>query len=266
MALLQPNDILFAHKALNIVPGLSANTRRVAGALIDHFNKKTGQCDPSIGRLAKLLGINRASVLRATEKLCEPEIGLFEKISHGGKSNRTKYLPRWEVFRGIVANWDARMKTGEAPAKVAKLRRKQSQNRDVKGCKIATQTLRRNQSNKPTEDWNMQNLPSNQGNRTIKANTNRAYKEKFGKSKAPISNAPFYSQKSPSHDAAAMAAAEKKIFSGIYDLGEKKSAEFIAFVTEPLMEKASRAEMRRRGDGLKFIQEEYNQARCTKAK
>lgn len=123
MALLEQNDILFALKALNLVPGLTSDTRRVAGAIIDHFNKKTGQCDPSIERIAKLLGINRATVLRATEKLCDPEIGLFEKISHGGKSNRTKYLPCWEVFHGIVADWDARMKTGEAPEKVARLRR-----------------------------------------------------------------------------------------------------------------------------------------------
>lgn len=47
MARFQENDILFAYKALNFVPGLSANARRVAGATIDHFNRKSGQCDPS---------------------------------------------------------------------------------------------------------------------------------------------------------------------------------------------------------------------------
>ncbi len=55
MAILQENDILFAHKALNIMSGLTEATRRVAGAIIDHFNKQTGQCDPSIERLATLL-------------------------------------------------------------------------------------------------------------------------------------------------------------------------------------------------------------------
>ncbi len=84
MALLEANDILFAHKALNIVPGPSANARRVAGAIIDHFNRKTGQCDPSVGRLARLLGVNRATVIRATNDLCSEESGLFENSSHGG--------------------------------------------------------------------------------------------------------------------------------------------------------------------------------------
>lgn len=69
MTLLSKNDVLFAHKALNIVPGLSEANRRVAGAIIDHFNKKTGQCDPGINRLCKLLRLNRASVIRSTDKL-----------------------------------------------------------------------------------------------------------------------------------------------------------------------------------------------------
>jgi len=47
MPLLQQNDVLFAYKALAIIPDLSAASRRVAGAIIDRFNKKTGQCDPS---------------------------------------------------------------------------------------------------------------------------------------------------------------------------------------------------------------------------
>lgn len=86
MAILEENDILFAHKALNVMAGLTEATRRVAGAIIDHFNKRTGQCDPSIERLATLLGIDRATVIRATDKL--HELGFIEKTSHGGKAHR----------------------------------------------------------------------------------------------------------------------------------------------------------------------------------
>ena len=57
MAILEENDVLFAHKALTLMAGLSDATKRVAGAIIDHFNKRTGQCDPSIERLATLLSL-----------------------------------------------------------------------------------------------------------------------------------------------------------------------------------------------------------------
>ena len=76
MAKLQENDILIALKVINLHPDLSNSARRVAGALIDHFNRKTGQCDPSISRLAKLLGINRATVIRATNDLASEKCGL----------------------------------------------------------------------------------------------------------------------------------------------------------------------------------------------
>ncbi|MEW9617174.1 helix-turn-helix domain-containing protein [Shinella sp. S4-D37] len=115
MAILEENDILFAHKALNVMAGLTEATKRVAAAIIDHFNKRTGQCDPSIERLATLLGIDRATVIRATEKL--HELGYVEKMSHGGKAHRASYLPNWDGFRAIVEDWDARMKTGDGPDK-----------------------------------------------------------------------------------------------------------------------------------------------------
>jgi len=42
MPLLQQNDVLFACKALAIMPDLPAALRRVAGAIIDHFSKRNG--------------------------------------------------------------------------------------------------------------------------------------------------------------------------------------------------------------------------------
>lgn len=98
MALLGGNDILFAHKALTLMSGLTDATKRVAGAIIDHFNKKTGQCDPGIDRLSTMLGINRATVIRATETL--DELGLIQKASHGGKSHRASYRPKLGSISG----------------------------------------------------------------------------------------------------------------------------------------------------------------------
>ncbi|MHA1545296.1 MAG: helix-turn-helix domain-containing protein, partial [Alphaproteobacteria bacterium] len=134
----QENDILFAHKAINIASGLSNGARRVAGALVDHFNKKTGQCDPSISRLAALLGINRATVLRATKELSGPDAGLFKRTSHGGHSHRTMYQPVWERFRRIVEEWEAGMKGQKASSKPADSQLQRSQDCDVDGRKTAT--------------------------------------------------------------------------------------------------------------------------------
>ncbi|MHA1545954.1 MAG: helix-turn-helix domain-containing protein [Alphaproteobacteria bacterium] len=131
----QENDILFAHKAINIVAGLSPGARRVGGAILDHFNKKTGQCDPSISRLAALLGINRATVLRATKELSDPDAGLFRKTSHGGYSHRTKYQPVWERFRRIVEEWNAGMKGQKAHSKPADSQSQRSQNCDTNQSK-----------------------------------------------------------------------------------------------------------------------------------
>lgn len=139
-ALLQKNDILFAHKALNMIAGLSANARRVAGAIIDHFNRKTGQCDPSVERLAKLLGIDRATVLRATAELCSGKFSLFQKTSHGGKFNTASYVPCWEIFRSIVTRWDDAMRADKRVKNVAQTQPRTSQNCDVQRRKTATQT------------------------------------------------------------------------------------------------------------------------------
>jgi len=263
MALLEQNDILFAHKALNIVPGLSSATRRVAGAIIDHFNKNTGQCDPSIERISKLLGIDRATVLRATERLCEPEIGLFEKVSHGGKSNRAKYLPCWEVFHGIVADWDARMKLGKAPEKVAELRRTRSQNCDVKGRRTATQTLLINQSKKPFEKQEQQKSPSIHELSAKQATTARLTKGVQKRHRAPCFLLPINGGRSPSHEEAAMAQAEKRWTKDILALGEAALAECLECMTELLTIAASRAEMHRRGDGLRIVLDAINQHRRT---
>ncbi|MEP2759763.1 MAG: helix-turn-helix domain-containing protein [Hyphomicrobiales bacterium] len=136
MPLLQQNDVLFAHKALNLLPDLSASTRRVAAAIIDHINKKIGQCDPSIGRLMKFLKTSRTAVIRSTNEL--DGLGLIQKKSHGGKFRRTAYVPNWSRLRAFLKDWDEGMKSGEGPTsrleKVSDLQLLQFQSCDNRGC------------------------------------------------------------------------------------------------------------------------------------
>jgi Helix-turn-helix domain len=255
MALLAQNDVLFAHKALNIVPGLSANARRVAGAIIGHFNKQTGQCNPSVERLAAMLEIDRATVLRATAELCGEQLALFDKLSHGGKSHCASYSPRWDRFQEIVADWDARMKSGAAPSNVANLRRSQSQNCDVEGRKTATQTLIKNPLNEPLEEGGAEIS----GRKPQAIGTAERQKGVWKKGSEPPRQRhmllPIAGGNPATHSQAARAAADKRLFADMRGLSSAAFADCLERITPQISEAAALAEMKRRGAGLPFVLE-----------
>jgi DNA-binding MarR family transcriptional regulator len=94
-------DMLIAFKAISLTPDLSVTERRVASAIIDHFNKRTTQCDPSIDTLAALLGIDRRTVIRSVNRLVS--LKYFRRIRHGGNFHRNFYEPNWKRFREVEA-------------------------------------------------------------------------------------------------------------------------------------------------------------------
>ncbi|WP_150523137.1 helix-turn-helix domain-containing protein [Roseibium sediminis] len=257
MPLLQQNDALFAYKALAIMPDLSAASRRVAGAIIDHFNKKTGQCDPSVGRLTKLLRISRAAVLRATKEL--DELGLIQKQSHGGKSHRTAYLPNWQMFRAVVEDWDHGMKSGDRPSeglpKVSELKPSTSQSCDHSGLKNETQTRRKNPSNKPIERNSVasraqiDNLP----NKSIK--TDWSLKGKGRKEQVSFFHSPQHA-KTPSRSEVARAKAQQRWEGDLMRRRHVQTEAIIAWLTLERMDQATEAELSRQGGGLDFILKE----------
>jgi predicted transcriptional regulator len=102
----RPLDLLLAFKAIALTPLLMDRERRVACVLLDHFNRKTGQCDPSLGTIAKLLDINRRTAIRAVTRL--HQLGFILRNVHGGKFHRNSYTPEWGKFRQIEAHWKAR--------------------------------------------------------------------------------------------------------------------------------------------------------------
>jgi len=83
-----PSDTLIAHKAINLSEELSGTEKRVAATIIDHFNRKTGQCDPALGSIAKLLGVSRRTVIRAIPAGLVALSGKgdeLERATNGGK-------------------------------------------------------------------------------------------------------------------------------------------------------------------------------------
>jgi len=112
----RPPDLYIAFKAVALARELTRNEALVAGALLAHFNVKTGQCDPSVNRLGTMLGIARSKVLKATAAICGGASDgkhLFDKRSHGGKSHRASYAPKWDRLAAIVADWESRMAGGD---------------------------------------------------------------------------------------------------------------------------------------------------------
>lgn len=254
MSQLEKNDILFAHKALNIVAGLSANARRVAGAIIDHFNRKTGQCNPSVERLAKLLRVDRATVLRATAELCSEQCGLFTKLSHGGKFHTASYSPCWSAFRAIVNAWEVEMKCDKRTDNVAELRRLRSQDCDEQGRKTATQTNRRNQSNKPIEAVPVET----QGSKSPSAQPVQP-SQGLRKGREPQRQRhlmlPIAGGKQASHSQAARAGAERRWYGALQALGGMLSMQIMQGLGErpDVYALATEAELSRKGSGLPYV-------------
>jgi DnaA N-terminal domain/Helix-turn-helix domain len=96
-------DITLALKAIALSDSLSASEKRIAAAVIDHFNRGNGRCDPSYETIAAILSINVRTVGRGVTKLVK--INFFKMITHGGINNCNSYQPNWVVFRALEAHW-----------------------------------------------------------------------------------------------------------------------------------------------------------------
>jgi hypothetical protein len=96
---IQPNDILLAFKAIALSEKLNGTEKQVGAFLVDSFNRRTGQCDPSVDTQAVLSTKSRRTMFRAIDRLVR--LRFFRRIRHGGKHNRNSYQPNWEHFRGL---------------------------------------------------------------------------------------------------------------------------------------------------------------------
>jgi DNA-binding MarR family transcriptional regulator len=99
----QKLDMLLAFKAISLSEVLTGSEKRILATILDHFNQKTGQCDPSLGGIAELLLVDRRTVMRAIKRA--EQLGLFRKVRHGGNFHRNHYAPTWLHFRRIEESW-----------------------------------------------------------------------------------------------------------------------------------------------------------------
>lgn len=131
----RPLDTLLGFKALSLASGLNENDRRVGATLLEHFNRRTGRCDPSLGRIAHLLDIDIRTVIRSVRHLEEAD--LLRKHRHGGNLNRNQYDPNWLKLSELEAAWNARFKGFSTPTSRS---RSQGQDCHLDGDSSVTQT------------------------------------------------------------------------------------------------------------------------------
>jgi AraC-like DNA-binding protein len=95
-------DTTLAFKAISLSEMLTSTEKQVAAAIIDSFNRRTHQCDPSFDRIAHLVGKSRRTVIRAVQRL--QGLRFLVKVRHGGHAHRNSYEPNWPHFRQLEGN------------------------------------------------------------------------------------------------------------------------------------------------------------------
>jgi hypothetical protein len=96
-------DTTLALKAICLTNELTGTEKRIAVVLLDHFNRKTGRCDPSYETMAKLLGVHRRTVGRGIKKAVKTKF--FTMVRHGGINNCNSYQPSWFFYRELEERW-----------------------------------------------------------------------------------------------------------------------------------------------------------------
>jgi DNA-binding transcriptional MocR family regulator len=227
---------------------LSAVERQVGATLLDSFNRKTGQCDPSLDRVASLLNVHRRTVIRATAKL--EARGLFRKTRHGGYSHRNHYEPIWSKFRDLENKWRSRFGAAARARRTGKSSSGEHASHDS-GDADATQTSCTNQSNSTLSE-----TCRDAANGSPIALSFRKGSAMQVQQQEP----PYFRTPSMRSAEAARCAAERRWSDNLRCELANQVAVYCAlvdFIDEALRIAATEAELCRRGDGLKLILERY---------
>jgi hypothetical protein len=224
-------DTLLAGKVVNVIPGLRPSDRRVAVTLIEHFNRRTGRCDPSLERIARLLGVCTRTVIRSTQRL--EAAGLFRKVRHGGYSNRNSYVPNWSRLAELGQAWNEKLRE-QSVSRQTKMSPGVGQACHVRSDNAVTQTC---MTNLKTQTFlgspKDENMPSNL---RLSEPQPRSCRMK--------------------HRDAARAAAERRWADQLLQRFRSTPityAEVIEAITPAMQEGATDAEVRQSGDGLRYI-------------
>ncbi|MBR1285369.1 helix-turn-helix domain-containing protein [Bradyrhizobium sp. AUGA SZCCT0177] len=249
-----PSDTFVAHKAISLARDLTGTEKRVAATIIDHYNRKTGRCDPALSSIARLLGLSRRTIIRAVGSLALK--GYIRKVRHGGYFHRNSYEPVWSRFRSDAAKWTEQRATARhrAAADVSLSGRQTWRlGSDADVTQTCTnnsfeQTLAANSSRAPTPASSSPATPEGLGN---EGNKTAVY---------AIAQQRFHMKSSRSHVAARDAAERRwndsltRQFSAAPDV----FVSLIDAIDSELQGAATDVELRRPGSGIAFLLSELD--------
>lgn len=250
-----PSDSLIAHKVINLCEDLSSSEKRVAAVIIDHFNRRTGQCDPGIGTIARLAGVSRRTVIRAAGVLASK--GYIRKQRHGGKFHRNQYEPNWVQFRAMEARWNARRSKSVRQIGATNLSPLERQSCHVTSDASVTQTLPRNSLKEETLATGQVEKPLISNPRIADQGLSREVKSKASYG-AAIQR---FHVKSTSSQYAAHDAAERRWNDSMmkqFRAAPDVFAIFIDAIDGDLHRATTEKELRKPGSGLPFLLEELD--------
>ena len=141
-----PSDAFIALKAISLSDDLTGTEKRVAAVIVDHHNRHTGQCDPSLGSIARLLGISRRTVIRAVGVLACGK-GYFLQNEGMGSFTGNSYQPVWSRFRANELKWNE-LRTAARRFRAAEMSPLQGRGCHLDGDADGTQTYSSNSLNK----------------------------------------------------------------------------------------------------------------------
>lgn len=257
---IQALDILFAFKAIALSEHLIGNQKRVAAALIDHFNRKTGQCDPSLDTIAALLGISRRTVIRTMLRL--ERVGFVRRIRHGGNFHRNLYEPVWSRFREHETEWKRQRYSHGALLREQRLSPSQRQASHVACATAVTQTCPINQSEETFADTRARDELRA---RNLPIETKRLGKRQNIKMLESLSST-FHVKRISSRDAAHDAAERRwsNELNAQFSAEPTLYAQILDAIDPQLHEEATLAELATTGAGLRYILDRWEELKLSK--
>ena len=160
---MRKGDLTIAFKAIGLSDLPSAH-KRVGVAIIEHYNRSTQRCDPSMDTLSILLQLSERSVIRAVNRLVG--CGYFKRFKHGGNFHCNQYVPIWSKFREIDADWDQRRRLHRARFERTKVAHNSCQSSPLDDDSDVTQTCPTNNHSYETFSGG---LPKKETDRTCKS-------------------------------------------------------------------------------------------------
>lgn len=220
-------QMMVARRALNSARELSPAARLVGLCLLDHFNTRTGRCDPGIARIAGLCELSERTVRRAVRAL--DAAGLIACEVHAGRGHSNAYRPDFAALRRRVMAADARL------SGFAQRRTRQTAKPDT----VVPQT-----QNGTQNEESLMGAPGAGG---------RKRSRKVDRRQIPMM-LPMSGGRDVDRGQIALQAAHKRLFA---DVCEREwppgTSGLMALVEGEVGERAAKAEMRRPGAGVELI-------------